>query len=65
LCFQYGEEVGIKNEQVDDIPLLLEQMERMGIVVDGSHMGRLVIVTFSTQLWLAMIMVTGTLYFSS
>ena len=50
---------------MDDIPLLLEQMERMGIVVDGSHMGRLVIVTFSTQLWLAMIMVTGTLYFSS
>jgi len=25
------EEVGIKNERVDDIPLLLAQMERMGI----------------------------------
>jgi len=29
------EEVVIKNERVDDIPLLLAQMERMGIVVDG------------------------------
>ena len=29
------EEVGMKNERVDDIPLLLAQMERMGIVVDG------------------------------
>ncbi len=26
-----GEEVGIKNERVDDIPLLRAQMERMGI----------------------------------
>jgi len=25
------EEVGIKNERVDDVPLLLAQMERMGI----------------------------------
>ena len=29
------EEVGMKNERVDDIPLLLAQMDRMGIVVDG------------------------------
>ena len=29
------EEVGVKNERVDDIPLILAQMERMGIVVDG------------------------------
>ena len=29
------EEVGIKNERVDDIPLPLTQMKRIGIVVDG------------------------------
>jgi len=33
----------MKNERVDDIPLLPAQMERMGIVVDGSHTWRLVI----------------------
>jgi len=33
------EEVGMKNERVDDIPLLLAQMERMGIVVDGRSYG--------------------------
>ena len=30
----------MKNERVDDIPLLPAQMERMGIVVDGSHTWR-------------------------